>query len=139
MRVRLTRPLRQRWLEGGAPSSTNDDVCLGHPPGMSGHLDDPTDKWDNDYFGKTDPHDPVMSPIFADLHGMPPTLFITSTRDLLLSGTSRLHLAFLNAGDDAQLVVYEALPHAFWNTLELPESRDCFEKMAKFLDGHVGR
>ena len=41
------------------------------------------------------PKDPVLSPIYADLHGLPPTLFVTSGRDLLLSGTANLHRAYL--------------------------------------------
>ena len=90
-----------------------------------------------EYVAKTDPKDPVLSPVYADLHGMPPTLFMTSTRDLLLSGTSILHLAYLRAGVDAQIIVYEALPHAFWNNLSLPESREAFGLMARFLDKHV--
>ena len=37
---------------------------------------------DDQYVGKTDRKDPVLSPMFADLHGMPPSLLVTSTRDL---------------------------------------------------------
>ena len=70
----------------------------------------------------TDPKDPVLSPIYADLHGLPPTLFITSGRDLLLSGTVNLHRAYLHAGVDARLVVFDALPHAFWYDPQLPEA-----------------
>ena len=56
---------------------------------------------------------------------MPPTLFITSGRDILLSGTTILHRAFLRAGNDnAELVVFEGLPHAFWNDPNLPESKE---------------
>src|SRR5262249_34049606 len=73
------------------------------------------------YLGKTDPKDPVLSPLYADLKGFPPTLFVTSTRDILLSGTTILHRAFLRAGVDAELVVFEALPHAFWYDYQLPE------------------
>ena len=69
----------------------------------------------HEYAGSLNLKDPLLSPVYADLSGMPPTLFITSGRDLLLSGTTILHRAFLRAGDDAQLVVFEALPHAFWN------------------------
>ena len=43
--------------------------------------------------GKTDRKDPVLSPIFADLRGMPPTLLVTSTRDILLSDTAMFHRA----------------------------------------------
>ena len=77
--------------------------------GFSGHLDPPqTGMHDSEYATTTDPKDPVLSPIYSDLHGLPPTLFITSGRDLLLSGTINLHRANLNAGVDARLVVFDA-------------------------------
>jgi monoterpene epsilon-lactone hydrolase len=89
---------------------------------------------DDQYVGKTDRKDPVLSPIFADLHGMPPSLLVTSSRDILLSGTSTFQRALLRAGDDAQLVVFEALPHAFWYHFQLPETKEALELMAKFFD-----
>ncbi len=93
---------------------------------------------DGPYVGSTDRRDPVLSPLFADLHGFPPTLFVTSTRDLLLSNTSILHRAFLRAGVKAELVVFEALPHAFWNDASLPESKEANQIMASFFDQHLG-
>jgi epsilon-lactone hydrolase len=101
-------------------------------PPEAGHLD-------HAYVGSTDPRNPVLSPLYADLHGMPPTLFITSTRDLLLSGTSILHRAYLRAGDQAELVVFEALPHAFWYDYHLPETKEALGLMAHFFDAHVGK
>jgi epsilon-lactone hydrolase len=107
--------------------------------GLSGHLDPPKPgTHDTEYIGKTDPRDPVLSPLFADLHGMPPALFITSGRDILLSGTTILHRAFLAAGDDAQLVVFEALTHAFWYDTTLPESNEANRIMAKFFQKYLG-
>lgn len=88
---------------------------------------------DDQYVGKTDRKDPVLSPMFADLHGMPPSLLVTSTRDLLLSDTALFHRALLRAGDDSQLVVFEALPHAFWYHFQLPETREALDIMATFL------
>jgi epsilon-lactone hydrolase len=79
------------------------------------------------------PKDPVLSPIYSDLHGLPPTLFITSGRDLLLSGTVNLHRAYLNAGVDARLVVFDALTHAFWYDPMLPEAQEANHMMADFL------
>jgi epsilon-lactone hydrolase len=93
----------------------------------------------DEYVGKTDRKDPVLSPIFADLHGMPPTLLVTSTRDILLSDTTTLHRAMLRAGDDAQLIVFDALPHAFWYHFQLPETREALELMAKFFDEKLAR
>jgi acetyl esterase/lipase len=108
--------------------------------GWPGHLDPPTGHPHlNDYVGKTDPKDPVLSPLYSDLHGLPPALFVTSTRDLLLSGTTILHRAFLRAGVDAQLVVFEALPHAFWYDYHLPETKEALELMAKFFHAKLGR
>jgi epsilon-lactone hydrolase len=98
---------------------------------------DPTHLPDDQYIGKMDRKDPVLSPLFADLHGMPPSLLVTSTRDILLSDTSTLHRALLRAGDDAQLVVFDALPHAFWYHFQLPETREALELMAKFFDEKV--
>ncbi len=111
-----------------------DSQALYALKGLSGHLDVPDDSThDSAYVGKTDPADPVLSPIYADLHGMPPTLFITSGRDLLLSGTVNLHRAFLNAGNDAQLIVYDALPHAFWYSTKLPEALEANHAMANYF------
>jgi monoterpene epsilon-lactone hydrolase len=99
----------------------------------------PTHLPDDAYVGKTDRKDLVLSPLFANLHGMPPTLLVTSTRDLLLSGTTILHRALLGAGNDAQLVVFEALPHAFWYHFQFPETTEALELMAKFFDEKLGR
>lgn len=101
------------------------------PPGKSPHLDA--------YVGATNPRDPVLSPIYSDLSGFPPTLLVTSTRDLLLSGTTDLHRALLRAGVDAELVVFDALPHAFWYNYELPETKETLGIMAHFFDNKLGR
>jgi monoterpene epsilon-lactone hydrolase len=103
--------------------------------GFSGDITPQTSDHPHDerYVGKTDPKDPILSPLFADLHGLPPCLLVTSTRDLLLSNTSMFHLALLRAGVNAQLVVFEALPHAFWYHFQLPETKDALQIMANFF------
>lgn len=119
---------------------TGDSRALFTLNGLSGYLAPPTkSSADTAYAGSTDLKDPVLSPIYAGLKGFPPTLFITSGRDLLLSGTTILHRAFLRAGVDAQLVVFEALPHAFWNNPDLPESKEAHQIMARFFDKELGR
>jgi monoterpene epsilon-lactone hydrolase len=91
------------------------------------------------YVGKTNPKDPVLSPLYADVKGFPPALFVTSGRDILLSGTTMLHRAFLRAGVDAELVVFEALPHAFWYNYELPETKEALGIMAGFFDRKLSK
>jgi len=109
--------------------------------GLPGRMEpvDPNHLPDDQYVGKTDRRDPVLSPLFADLHGMPPSLLVTSTRDILLSDTTTLHRALLRAGDDAQLVVFEALPHAFWYHFQLPETQEALELMARFFDDKLAQ
>jgi acetyl esterase/lipase len=124
-------------------SRVSDSAQLFSVVGFPGEMQpqDPTrppeDSWG--YIGKTDRKDPALSPLFADLHGMPPSLLVSSTRDLALSDTAIFHRALLRAGCDAQLVVFEAMPHAFWCFLQLPETKEALELMAKFFDEKVER
>ncbi len=122
----------------GDLSQPGDSIALFALNGLSGHLSPPDPHTrDTAYLGTTDPRDPILSPLYSDLSGLPPTLFITSTRDLLLSGTTILHRAYLRAGVDAHLVVFEALPHAFWNDPALPESKEADTIMARFFERHL--
>ena len=121
-------------------SQVGDSIAMYALNGLSGHLDPPPPTIrDSEYVGSTDPKDPVLSPLYADVHGFPPTLFITSGRDILLSGTGILQRHFYESGVDAQLIVFEALPHAFWNDVSLPESREAYKIMADFFDKHLGQ
>jgi len=117
-----------------------DSMALFDLRGLSGHMGPPGPTLrDAPYVASTDPKDPVLSPIYGDLHGLPPTLFVTSTRDLLLSGTVNLHRAYLNAGVDAHLVVYDALTHAFWYDPRLPEAIEANHIMADFFVRQLGK
>jgi hypothetical protein len=49
------------------------------------------------------------------------------------------HLALLREGNDAQLVVFEALPHAFWYQFQLPETKQALEIMGRFFNDQLGR
>lgn len=107
--------------------------------GLGGHLAPlaPNAIHDSVYVGKANPRDPVLSPLFANVHGFPPTLFISATRDALLSGTTILQRHFYESGVESPMVIFEGLPHAFWYDVSLPESREALGVMAKFLDSHV--
>ena len=91
------------------------------------------------YVGRLDPHDTVLSPNGGDLHGLPPTLFVTSSRDLLLSSTADMERAWLRDGVPAQMVMFDGLPHAFWLDVSKPESREAYAVMARFFTEQLGR
>jgi acetyl esterase/lipase len=128
----------------GIFSTVSDFVRMGDShamytqSGLAGHLEPPDGRAHDPYYiGSTDAKDPVLSPIYADLHGMPPALFVTSGRDMLLSSTTNLHRAYLRAGVDARLVVFDGLPHAFWYHPEMPESIEANHIMADFFLAHL--
>src|SRR5919206_3827548 len=50
---------------------------------------------------------PLLSPVYGDMHGFPPAILTTGTRDLLLSNTVRVHRKLREAGVDAQLEVFD--------------------------------
>ena len=86
------------------------------------------------YLKGADPDDPLVSPILSDLRGLPPTLNVTGTRDMLLSGTANFHRALLKAGVKSELIVYDAMSHAFWYMIGTPESKEALGAMAEFFD-----
>jgi acetyl esterase/lipase len=60
------------------------------------------------YAAGHDLKDPMLSPVYGDVSGFPPTLLTTGTRDLFLSNTVRMHLKLRQAGVDADLIVFDS-------------------------------
>ena len=84
--------------------------------------------------------DPLLSPVYGDMAGFPPTILTTGTRDLLLSNTVRVHRKLRAAGVDAALQVFEGQSHGgYMRDDTAPESREAFEEIAQFFDRHLGR
>jgi monoterpene epsilon-lactone hydrolase len=83
--------------------------------------------------------DPMLSPINGDLHGFPPAILTTGTRDLLLSNTVRTHQKLLQSGVDAELLVFEGESHAqFYRDDRIPEDRQAYAEITAFFDRHLG-
>jgi epsilon-lactone hydrolase len=79
--------------------------------------------------------DPLLSPVYGDMTGFPPTILTSGTRDLLLSNTVRVHRKLRQAGVDAALQVYEGQSHAHYIFNDsAPETREAFEEIADFFD-----
>jgi acetyl esterase/lipase len=89
------------------------------------------------YVGDHPVTDPLVSPIRGRLNGWPATLCLSSTRDMLLSSTANLCRKLQEDGSSAELVLFDGLPHAYWSTIEAPESDAAFARMAEFLKRHV--
>ena len=92
------------------------------------------------YANGRDLKDPLLSPVYGDMHGFPPTILNTGTRDLLLSNTVRVHRKLRQAGVVADLLVHEGLPHGGWyRDYTAPETKETFEEIARFFDRYLGK
>jgi acetyl esterase/lipase len=92
------------------------------------------------YANGHDMKDPLLSPVYGDMRGFPPTILTSGTRDLLLSNTVRVHRKLRQAGVEATLQVYEGMSHAHYLRDDTaPETREVFEEIARFFDQHLGK
>ncbi|HEU5296817.1 MAG TPA: alpha/beta hydrolase, partial [Burkholderiaceae bacterium] len=92
------------------------------------------------YAAGHDMKDPLISPVYGDMSGFPPTILTSGTRDLLLSNTVRVHRKLRQAGVEAVLQVYEGQSHAHYlRDDSAPETKEAFGEIGAFFDNHLGR
>jgi len=87
------------------------------------------------YASGHDLRDPYLSPVFGEFSGFPPTLLQSGTRDILLSNTVRLHRRMRGAGVEAELHVWEAMPHGGF--FGAPEDQEVIAEVRAFVAKHV--
>ncbi len=87
------------------------------------------------YAGNHDLTDPYLSPIFGDVTGFPPTFVQAGTRDLFLSNAVRIHRKLRDAGVDAELHVWEAMPHGGF--FGAPEDAEMGVELRRFVAKHL--
>lgn len=80
--------------------------------------------------------DAGVSPLFADMAGLPPTIITTGSSDLLLSESLRLARKMRAAGVDCDLRVWEGMWHVFEFYNDLPESEQSLIEIADFIRAH---
>jgi len=94
-----------------------------------------------DFFAKlytNDPKDPLVSPIFADLHGMPPSLIFAGGDEIMLDDATALHAKLLEGGCESRLIVGEELWHAYI-LYNLKERAEDYAIINRFLRDRLPR
>ncbi len=83
-----------------------------------------------------DLQDPYLSPLFENLAApFPPTFLQARTRDLFLSNAVRMHRSLRSGGVDAELHIFEAMPHGGF--FGAPEDDELTSEIRRFLASHL--
>lgn len=87
------------------------------------------------YVGKSDPRSALISPIYADLHGLPPLLIHVGDREILLSDATRLAERARDDGVEVELKVWEGMWHV-WHLLAayVPEGKQAVREIGAFIN-----
>jgi acetyl esterase/lipase len=91
------------------------------------------------YAGMHDLKEPLISPVYGDLSGFPPTVLLSGTRDLFLSNTVRVHQKLLESGVDADLLVFEGQSHGQYLEADTPECAVALREVAQFFNRNLDR
>jgi acetyl esterase/lipase len=90
------------------------------------------------YLAGADPRTPLASPIYADLHGLPPLLIHVGTAELLLDDAVRLADRARAAGVEVVLEPWEDMIHV-WHCFAqlLPEAQKAIDRVGEFIREHT--
>jgi monoterpene epsilon-lactone hydrolase len=90
-----------------------------------------------DYVASADPAAPLISPVFADLTGLPPLLIQSGSHEILLSDSLRLTEHAALADVEVSLDVVPGVPHVFQGFAALlDEAAVALQRAAAFLNHH---
>jgi epsilon-lactone hydrolase len=86
------------------------------------------------YYGANDPKNPLVSPVHADFHELPPMLIHVGDAEILLDDATRVAERAKAAGVKVDLEVWDDMPHV-WHVFAkiLPEGQQAIDKIGKFV------
>jgi len=88
------------------------------------------------YLGEADAKTPLASPLFADLHFLPPLLMQVGDRETVLDDTRDFAAKAQAAGVAVKISVYKDMVHVFQQFApDLPEANQAIAEIAAFLEG----
>lgn len=83
-----------------------------------------------------DRKNPLVSPLFGDLHGFPPSLLFAGSDEIMLSDTTSLHEKLQNSGCKSRLIVAPERWHGYV-LYDLQENKEDFSIINHFLNRHI--
>jgi monoterpene epsilon-lactone hydrolase len=86
------------------------------------------------YWGIHDPANPLISPLFANLHSLPPTLIHVGSDEILFDDSIRLDEKLKDAGVTTRLNVWEGMWHVFQVFAPyVPEAQQAIIQIGDFI------
>ncbi|MBT2757264.1 alpha/beta hydrolase [Mesobacillus foraminis] len=89
------------------------------------------------YLGDLDRRDPFVSPIYADLTGLPPMLVHVGDDEILLDDSVRLVERAREAGVDVSFMIYDEMWHVF-HQFDMPEAAEAIAEIGGFVQKRIG-
>lgn len=91
-------------------------------------------RWGKAYAGNRDIRDPLISPLYADLKGLPPLLIQVGGDEVLLDDSLRFARAAIGAGVEAHLEVWPRMIHVWpWFARRLAAGREAIERIGQYI------
>ncbi len=90
------------------------------------------------YVAHNDPNDPLISPVFGDLRGLPPLLVHAGEDEILRDDAVRIVNLAKSCEVDARLEIYPRMWHVWQLTLAMPQAIQSLDDIAQFLKSHLG-
>ena len=92
------------------------------------------EKYINDYIGDHQADDPLISPLFADLKGLPPMLIHTGRNEILLDDSIRFYEKARKAGVDVSLKIWNDMFHVFQLFSFFPATQESMKLVSLFVN-----
>ena len=85
-----------------------------------------------DWAGELDPHDPIVSPLYGDMQGLPPADLFTGTWEVFYTDIVKTYDKMKAAGVDVSLHVKEKMGHVYplW---PCPEGKEARKEIAEMI------
>jgi acetyl esterase/lipase len=121
-----------------------DLALAGESLSVNAHADlilDPRDldRYASFYAGSTPTTHPLISPLYADLSGLPPLLIQVGADEILLDDARRVAQNARAAGTPVTLEVYPAMFHVFQMFSFIPETKKALDSIAAFIHAALDR
>ena len=93
--------------------------------------------YNQSYVGNNDAHNPLISPVFGSLRGLPPLLVHAGEDEALRDDALRITRLAESVGVDVRLEIYPRMWHVWQLHLTLPQAIQSLDDIAHFLKAHL--